>query len=421
MMSNALEQAPVEAPAVWFERYLPLVALFWQNRRFIAKAAMIGLIAATILAFVIPARYESKVTLMPPDIDTMSSMPAIATMAAGALDLGSGGASEAATPGGIGGLASTLLGTKTAGAPFLAILRSRTVEDDLINRFDLRRVYWKSLYKDAREKLETRTDLDEDKKTGVISITVSDHDPGRAHDMAAAYVEELNKSIASMNTSAAHQECVFLESRLVTVKRDLDFATVELSHFSSKNATIDVDDEGRALMDAAATLQGDLIAAESDLRAVEISYTSDNIRVKSAKARVDELNKKLAELSGADRVNTTGDLRSGENYPSLRKLPLLGATYLDLYRRMKIQEAAYEFLTKQYELAKLEEARSIPVVKVLDTADVAEEHAFPPRVAMIVLGALFAFCCGMTWLAGPWRYWDLAQFAKKIQSPGSNV
>lgn len=402
-MDSSLEQLTAEtvkAPSLWwYESYLPLVTLFWQNRIFLAKLAGMGMVFATLLSLAIRPQYESTVALMPPDSDTMSSLSSIAVMASGALGVDAGGDAGSA----VGGLASSLLGAKTPGAPFLAILSSRTVEDDLINRFDLRRAYWIARYVDTRKKLERRTTLDEDKKTGVVTITVVDHDRYRARDMAKAYVEELNQHIAQMNTSSAHQERIFLESRLKTVKRDLDDATLDLSHFSSKNVTLDMENEGKSMVEGAANLQGQLIAAQSDLQAVEVAYTSDNVRVRTAKARVEELDRELRRLGGSDHINDSSDLKSNELYPSLRKLPLLGATYSDLHRRTKVQEAAYEFLTKQYELAKLQEARAIPVVKVLDAPDVAEKRSFPPRIAIIVLGILLALAAGMTWLAAPWR------------------
>jgi capsule polysaccharide export protein KpsE/RkpR len=399
-MSSILEQAPGEAmqtTAIWCERYLPLLRLTWNHRIFLAKLVIVGLVVGSILAFGVPARYESTATLMPPDSDTMSGLSSLAMMASNTL----GGDGDSASS--VGGLAGSLLGAKSPDAPFIAILSSRTVEDDLINRFDLRRVYWKSLYVDTRKKLEKRSTIEEDKKTGVVTITVADHDPYRARDMVLAYIAELNKLIAQLNTSSAHQERLFLEIRLKTVKQDLDVAGMQLSRFSSRNATLDVENEGKSMVDAAATLQGELIAAQTDLRAVETAYAPANTRVLAAKARVAELHNQLRKLSGTDKVNDASDLTNDEIYPSIRKLPLLGATYYDLYREEKVREAAYEFLTKQYELAKLQEARAIPVVKVLDAPNLAEERSFPPRIAIIVLGALLAFACGVTWLIAPWR------------------
>jgi hypothetical protein len=146
------------------------------------------------------------------------------------------------------------------------------------------------------------------------------------------------------------------------------------------------------------------------------------------KARVDELKNQLSKLGGtsgrvapgANSDSTTGDL-----YPSLRQLPLVGVRWLDLYREAKIQETVYELLTQQYELAKIQEAKEIPTIKVLDSADVPEKKSFPPRTVIIVLGTLFAFTLGAVVVvaSAEWQQIDPhspdKQFAIEIWSQGS--
>jgi capsule polysaccharide export protein KpsE/RkpR len=351
----------------------------------------VGLATATLLAFLIPAQYDSSVQLLPPEQQSLPGMSMLATMASGSL-------------GPAGGLASSLLNPRTPGATFVAVLSSRSVQDDIVNRFDLRRVYHIKRYVDARNKLGRRTTIDEDRKSGVIKVTVADTDPYRARDIAAAYVDELNKQVDQLNASQSHQERVFLEGRLKEVKRDLDDATAELSRFSSKNATLDVQTQGKSMIEAAAQLQGELIAAQSQLSGLQAIYTNDNVRVRSAQARINELQHQLRKLSGSDKgaeAGTSGaELKADQLYPSIRELPLLGVTYYDLYRRAKISEAVYETLTNEYELAKVQEARETPVVRVLDKPDVAERRSYPPRLAIILLGAVLTLSGGIAWLAG---------------------
>jgi capsule polysaccharide export protein KpsE/RkpR len=144
-------------------------------------------------------------------------------------------------------------------------------------------------------------------------------------------------------------------------------------------------------------LQGQLIVAQSELEALEQTYTPTNVRVRSLKARVDELKSQLLKLGGTTGSVAPGsnsDSSNGDLYPSLRQLPLVGVRWLDLYREAKIQETVYELLTQQYELAKIQEAKEIPTIKVLDSADVPEKKSFPPRMVIIVLGTLFAFSIG---------------------------
>src|SRR4029077_127180 len=148
--------------------------------------------------------------------------------------------------------------------------------------------------------------------------------------MAQAYVDELDRLVAQVSTSSARRERVFLEERLQKVKGELDSAARNFSDFASKNTAIDIPAQGKAMVEAAATLQGQLIAAQSELSGLQQIYTGNNVRVRAAEARIKELQQKLNEFGGAG----THDELEGDHslYPSIRKLPLLGVRYADLYR-----------------------------------------------------------------------------------------
>lgn len=351
--------------------------LVWVERRFLGKAVLAGLVVGCLVAFLIPPRYESSVQLMPPDNQSGAGLAMLA-----ALTAKSGNGS-------LGGVAGDLLGIKSSGALFVGILSSRTVEDRLIDRFQLKSVYSVRLEEDARKSLAQRTGLSEDRKSGIIDITVTDRDPKRAAAIAQSYVEELNQLVAELSTSAAHRERVFLEERLISVKRDLDDASKQFSQFASKNTAIDIKEQGRAMVEAAATLQGQMIAAESELKGLEQIYTVNNVRVRAVEARIAELQRQLEKLGGKG-TGAAEQLAGSANslYPTIRELPLLGVTWADLYRRTRIQEAVYETLTQQYELAKVQEAKETPSVKVLAIASVPERKSFPPRLFIMCLIAV---------------------------------
>ena len=354
--------------------------LLWKNRRFLAWAIFAGLCIGLAVAFLIPSRYESTVQLMPPD----SQSGGLAMLAA--LTAKAGGGS------GLGAVAGDLLGVKSSGALFVGILKSRTVEDRLVDRFQLKKVYAVKHTEDARKTLSENTAASEDRKTGIVTITVTDHDPKRAAAIAQAHVEELNQLSAELSTSSAHRERIFLEGRLAAVKRDLDDASQKFSQFASKNVALDIKEQGRAMVDAAAAIQGEMIAAESELKGLEQIYTSGNVRVRSVQARISELQRQLQKLGGKTSSEADHAASSDSLYPSIRELPILGVTWADLYRRTKIQETVFEILTQQYELAKVQEAKETPSVKVLDAAVVPEEKSFPPRLLITVLGGLVLFC-----------------------------
>jgi uncharacterized protein involved in exopolysaccharide biosynthesis len=368
------------------EKRVNRLRVLWDQRRFLLRWTGIGLAVSLLAALLIPSRYIATTQLMPPDNQSGGG--------AGALL-----AAASRSGAGLAGIAGDLLGGKNSGALFVGILASRTVQDRLIEQFELQRLYRDSKMEDARNDLAKHTWVSEDRKSGIISISVTDHRPERAAAMAGAYVKELDRLVAEVSTSAARRERIFLEERLQAVKQDLDASATRFSEFASKNTAIDIPAQGKAMVEAAATLQGQLIAAESQLRGLEAIYTDQNVRVRSLRARVAELRTQLGKMGGESGAAGALSTKSDPSlYPSIRQLPLLGVTYADLYRRTKIQETVFELLTQQYELAKVQEAKEIPSVKILDAAVVPTKKSFPPRGLITVFGTAFFLMCGCAWI-----------------------
>jgi uncharacterized protein involved in exopolysaccharide biosynthesis len=380
--------------------------LFWDHRQLLIRATAIGLLASALIAFLIPKSFTSSAQLMPPDSQSTSGLALMATLAA------KGG-------GGLGSMAADLLGLNSTGALFVGILRSDAAQSKLVEQFDLKTVYGVRLQQDARAALDERTIISEDRKSGIISISVTDRSPQRAASLTRAYVDQLNSLISELSTSSAHRERVFLEERLKVAKRELDSASNDLAQFSSRNSTVDIQTTGKAVLEAAGTLAGELIVAQSELEGLRQIYADTNPRVRSLQARVSELRKNLEKLGGM-KSTPSGLAPSGDSgataapldtrvtdmpYPSLHNLPLLGVEYADYYRRAKIQETVFELLTQQYELAKIQEAKETPSVKVLDLPKVAEKKSSPPRLLITLLGGFLVFCATIAWIVGSvaWR------------------
>jgi hypothetical protein len=209
-----------------------------------------------------------------------------------------------------------------------------------------------------------------------------------------------------------------LEQRLAGVNQDLETAEKEFSQFASKNATLDITEQGKAMVVAAATLEGQLIAAQSELEGLRQIYTDSNVRVRSVEARISELRKQLQKLGGKAGEAPSGDSESTSDlpYPSLRQLPVLGVPFADKFRQLKVQEVVFETLTKQYEIAKVQEAKEIPTVKVLDRPEVPERKSFPPRLLLTVLGTCVAFLAGCAWVfvRGHWDAMDPEDAGKQL-------
>ncbi|HZE24209.1 MAG TPA: hypothetical protein VE054_09460 [Blattabacteriaceae bacterium] len=334
-------------------------------------------------------KYESTAQIMPPD--------------SGGSGLASLVPALSKSPGLIG-MASDMMGMKSTSAIFARVLESRTVQDHLIDRFDLRKVYGKEYWEDARQKLSKRTSIAEDKKSGVIAISVQDHDAALATELANAYVDELGSVMAKVSTSAARRERIFIEGRLADENSNLQDAERQFSQFASANMALDVPEQTKVTVEAAARLQGELIAAKAQLEGLKQTYTEENIRVKSVQAHVSELERDLAKLNSG-RAGNVQDPTSP--YPSVKNLPILGVKWADLYRQTKIRETVVELLTQQYEMARIQEAKEIPSVKVLDPASIPERRE-PSWKLIIVLGTLLSalLACLGYFIKNWWDRWD---------------
>ena len=363
------------------ERNAARVRVLWNKRKLLLQSCVSGLVVAIAFAFLLPTRYTATAGLMPPNNGTGSNL----MTAMLASRVGSG----------LAGLAQGALGIQTTGSLFIEILKSDTVRDDVIQKFDLQKVYGTRFIADARIELSDHTGISEDEKSGVITIDVVDHNPKRAAAMALEYVNQLNWVVNNLSTSSAHRERDFLDSRLTQVKTDLESAEQQFSQFASKKGAIDIPEQGKAMVTAAATLQGQLIAAEAELQGLQQIYTANNVRVRMAEAQVSRLRSSLEKIAGQ---STTENSSAQELYPSLRELPLLGVSYADLLRRLKVEEAVFETLTQEDELAKVEEAKEIPSVRVLDPPEVPQKKSFPPRMTIMVLGTFFGFVLGTAWI-----------------------
>ncbi|MGB8031346.1 MAG: Wzz/FepE/Etk N-terminal domain-containing protein [Terracidiphilus sp.] len=363
--------------------------LLWKHRRKLALVTGISLLVSLAISFSIPKQYKSTTSIMPPDEQGSSAM------LLAALAGRSGGLGE------LGSLASGLLGGHTSTALFVDLLQSGTVSGHLIDRFNLQHVYHTRYRIDAAKHLARCTKITEDKKSGVITIVVEDRSRVRARDLAQGYLDELNNLVTQTNTSTAHRERVFIEQRLSTVRTNLEDAELQLSQFSSKSSAIDIQEQTRAMVDAGARVQAELLVEQSGLQSLRQIYGDGNVRVRETEARIASLQDELAKMTGSsapltanaiddDDANPGGN-DGGELYPPLRQLPRLAVPYADLYRRVKVQEAVFELLTQQYEMVRIQEAKDVPVVSVIDPPGIPEKKSFPPRLRLALLLTFLSF------------------------------
>jgi capsule polysaccharide export protein KpsE/RkpR len=369
--------------------------LIWENRKLFWKVAVRALFVSSLIVILIPSEYASTAHIMPPDQGSGALLSLLA---------GRTGGVDGASPG-LASLAGNVLGSASKGALFVDLAHSRTVQDHLVDRFNLEKVYRARYKQDARKSLEVHTSVEEDRKSGVLSITVVDVSPQRAQGMAQAYVEELDRLTSQVSTSAARRERIFIEQRLAAVKTDLEDAEQQFSAFASKKGTPDIKEQAKAMVEAAALLQGQVIATQSELQGLEQIYTPNNVRVRALRARLAELQSQLQKMGGTNAPLATDASAPEEMYPSIRQLPLLGVEWADRYRKMKIQETVYELLNQQYELTRIQEAKEIPTIRVIDPANLPEKKSWPPRLLIILLLTSFSLVVTAGCVVGS-AYWQ---------------
>lgn len=369
--------------------------ILWARRLLLLRIACIAFIFSAIVAFTIPKTYVSQARIMPPEMSNSNST-LLASMAARAFG------SDA-----LGGLAASLIGTHNSGALIIDLMRSGSVADQLVERFQLQHLYHKRYRVDAAKTLARRTTILLDKKSGVITLSVKDTDPRRARDMTQAYLDSLNVLVIRTGSSSAHQERVFIEQRLQEVKANLAQAEEAMSDFSSTHSAIDLTEQARVTVESQARVQGELVVAESELASLRQIYGDGNIRVRQSEAQIADLRREIAKFGGtsarlpSDADNDADPPSASLAYLPLRQVPRLAVPYGDLFRQLTVQETIYKLLVQQYEMARIEEAKDIPVVNVIDAPGIPEKKSFPPRIllalaltmaTLIVSSFVLVFC-----------------------------
>jgi capsule polysaccharide export protein KpsE/RkpR len=354
----------------------------WEHRRILQKWVLAGVIISMTLWLILPRRYDSTVRLMPPESASSGSLMGLLAGSAG---------SSMASP--MAGLAASLLGGKTTSDLYLDVLQGPSVLDPIIDKFDLRKEYKVKYYQDARKDLVGRTAVDTNRKSGVITITVTGNSQVEAQAMARAYADQLDKVVREVSNSSARRERIFLENRLKVVKVELDDSARKLANFASKNVALDIPEQAKATLTAAARGQAELIAAQSELEGLRQIYTDNNFRVRGLQARI-------AELKQQVDVQQTGPTRPDSMMAWIRKLPQLGVDWTEYYRTATINEAVYEALTKQYEFAKVQEAKETTSVSVLDPPSWPERKSFPKGSYFLLIGLLLSTAGACSYIVG---------------------
>jgi tyrosine-protein kinase Etk/Wzc len=378
LVEEGLEATQVETETSLLDVALLLV----QNKRFIGRFVIGAALLAVVVSLLLPVKYEATTVLLPPNQST----------SIGSFFLGQGaGLGSVGSLGALGALAGGL-GLKTQTDTYLAFLKSRTVEDAMIERFGLLREYKLKRMSDARKEFESRVTIAAEKKDGLIRIAVEDRKPERAAELANGYVEEFRKLSASLAITEAARRRLFFEQQLQPAKDNLTTAEEAMRKIQQTTGVLQIDSQARALIESVAILRAQVVAKEVQIEGMRSFAAEDNPDLRLAKQELDALQRQLQRLAGSQ--NDSGS----DIVLSKGKVTHAGLEYLRQYRELKYNEAVYELLMKGLEVAKLDEAKEGEIVQVVDTAVPADRKSSPHRTIIVLATTVFAFFLSVCWI-----------------------
>lgn len=350
---------------------LDLFVVLAQHKKLVILAPIVAATLALALSMLMTPIFTSVAKVMPPQQQQSSGMAAMLGQLGGL----------AGSVGGFGGL-------KSPSDLYVGLLESRTVADRIITRFKLKERYAKSTLDDTRKQLAANSVITTGKKDGFINVSVDDKEPQFAADLANAYVDELTQLTQSMALSEASQRRLFFEKQLKDARDQLADAEIALRRTQEKTGLLQPAAQVQAIIVNAAQVKGAIAAKEVQLNAMRTFAAGRNPELLRAQEELRGLRAQLSKLEKSQSSN------EGDFMVPTGRIPEAGVEYVRSVRDVKYYETIYELLAKQFELAKIDEAKDSSVIQVLDRAMPAEHKSKPSRVLITlaggVIGGVFA-------------------------------
>ena len=352
---------------------LDLLTIIARKKFYIVGIPLLAGIIAGGLSLLIPNIYTGTASVLPPQ-QSQSGSSAI---------LGQLGA--------LGGMSGSALGLKNPSDLYIGMLNSRTVADRIIDRFKLQSVYETKTLTDTRLTLSSSSTIGSGKE-GIIVIDVKDKDPKRAAALANGYVEELQRLTQTLAITEASRRRLFFEKQLLQSKQLLVDAEVSLKVMQEKSGLIQLNGQAEALIKSSADLRAQIASKEVALSAMQTFATGSNPEYMRARQELVGLREQLKKMeSGLNQGS--GDLLVGSG-----RIPEAGLEYVRRVRDVKYAETIFELMSKQFEIAKLDEAKDSSVIQALDIAIVPDKKSKPNRGVIVVSTILFVGILTMFWI-----------------------
>jgi uncharacterized protein involved in exopolysaccharide biosynthesis len=352
---------------------LDLLIVLAERKSLILKVTIAFAILSIVISFLLPKRYTATVLLLPPQQNT---------------SLGVQLASQLGSLGGMAALAGGGNLLKNPNDMYVGLLKSRTVEDAMIERFGLMQEYHTKYLSDARKAFERYAIVDGRGKDGLIHISVEDRDPRRAAELANGYVDQFRQLSEHLAISEAGQRRLFFEQQLKEANHNLADAEEALKEIEQKTGVIQLDSQARALIESAAMLRAQITAKEVQIQGMQTYATGENARLIQAEQELAGLRAQLAKLGG------NGDSTDSIIVPK-GQMTGAGLEYIRKLRDVKYYETIFEVLARQFEVAKLDEAKQGAVIQVVDAAVPPDKKSFPKRAIIVLVATASGFLIGL--------------------------
>jgi tyrosine-protein kinase Etk/Wzc len=353
---------------------LELLTIIAERKRTVLWITGLFAIVSIVISLLLPKWYTATVTLLPPQQNSSLS----AAMA-----------SQLGNLGGLASLAGGSLGLKNPNDMFVGMLKSRTVEDAMIQKFGLMQEYHQRYLSDARKVFEHHVTVDGSGKDALIHISVEARDPNRAAELANSYVDQFRKLSEHLAITEASQRRLFFEQQLEQAKDSLANAEESLKETEQKTGLIQLDSQARALIESAAGLRAQIAAKEVQIQSLRTYATSENAQLVQAEQELEGLRAQLAKLGGSEEGADEGLL------VPRGKVPGAGLEYVRKLRDVKYYETIFDILARQFEAAKLDEAKQGAVVQVVDAAIPPDKKSSPKRSLIVSVATAAGFVIGI--------------------------
>ena len=334
---------------------------------------LVGCVMA-VYSLIVPEMYTASTTLIPSDRKQSSAMSMLSQL------------------GPLAGMAGAGLGGGSDTEVLMTMLKSRRVQDQIITKNQLTKSKDGDLsMEQARKGLSGATAASLGRKDGVITISVEDESPEKAAEIANDYVSELERLSRELALTAASQRRAFLEKQLIEATAKLQLAEESMRTSQETTGLIQLEEQGRAVIEAIATLQAQIAAKEVEFGALKLSATDDNPEVKRAVTILAQMRTQLANL---ERDNPDSTQRHS-SIITTSQVPKAGLEYARRLRDLKYAETINQLLTQQYQMAKVEESQNAPILQILDVAIPPEQRSSPKRTQMVLMAIVasgFAMC-----------------------------